>query len=241
MFDSLASVISSRSARIPAQKRLLRATTAVLAAVALSFGAAGAAAQAPALGQPDMPPVDAPPPPVAIPEPTPPPVASPAPAGPSAAPATTPAVPASAAPSAGDAAAAAAAQARRKAALARRKAAAQAAAISRIGDGVGANLDIASTGLERWGSTSERAVESARATAVSGTSAASGAGRESTLALLLLALSGATAAVALLPLRAIRMGGHRSTLSFVERHRLELAGISTSCLLVALLVFAGLI
>ncbi|MBJ7455117.1 MAG: hypothetical protein JHC74_03555, partial [Thermoleophilia bacterium] len=58
---------------------------------------------------------------------------------------------------------------------------------------------------------------------------------------LLLGLSGATAAIALLPLRAMRAGGGRSALSFVERHRLELAGISTSCLLVALLVFVGLI
>ncbi len=39
----------------------------------------------------------------------------------------------------------------------------------------------------------------------------------------------------------MRSGGHRPALAFVERHRLELAGVSTSCLLVALMVFAGLI
>lgn len=248
--------MSSRSARIPAERRLPRIAVAALAAAVLAAGAGGAGAQT--LGQPDLPPPPAPTPTVAIPEPAPDPApvpADPVPAPPSPTPAPTPSAPAPApapapvspAPSTDDgaaqAAAAAAARARQRAAQARRlrQARAQKAAVTRISGDVGTGVTDASTALTRLGGATENPAVQRPAAAVSGTAVAPDSGRESTLAFLLLGLSGATAAVALLPLRSMRAGGGRSSLSFVERHRLELAGISTSCLLVALLVFVGLI
>lgn len=248
--------MSSRPARIPVVRRFSRIAVPALAAALLAMGAGGAGAQT--LGQPDPPP----PPPaatIAIPEPAPDPApvpAEPAPAAPAPAPTPAPApapaptpapsapAPAPPAPAAGEGAAAAAAAAleRRRATEARRlrEARARKAAVMRIGGDVGTGVADASVTLSRIGGTTKSAAE-LRPAAASPAAAAPGSGRESMLAFLLLGLSGATAAVALLPLRSVRTGGGRSAVTFVARHRLEIAGISTSCLLVALLVFVGLI
>ena len=99
----------------------------------------------------------------------------------------------------------------------------------------------AATTLSRAGVTSKSSLSTSRTSVQASPSAPAAPDRASTLALTLLALSGLSAGIALLPMRPVRSGHHRPALSFVERHRLELAGVSTSCLLVALLVFAGLI
>ena len=198
-----------------------------IALLAVAMLAAPRGASAAALGPPDAPPAAAPA--VSMPDPAPPP--APAPALPAPDP---PVPPAGGAPAAGGPAtppdAAGASGGRERAAALRRERVARerkVAVIGRLGHDVADDLSGTASALSRFAV--RGSLEAGPAT-----SAPSGGGGL-VIALLLVVLSGLTAAVTVLS----RVGRLEPVLAVVEKHRLPLAGISTSCLLVALLLFAG--
>ncbi len=215
-------------------------------AVALAIAPGLAAGATAPLGGPDAPPSA--PPAVSLPAPAAPEPAAPlvpavpdAPSAAGAAPSSAPAAPAARRPTGAASADRVAAERVRAAAAARMAAAARARAraraVTRIGDGIDRRLDTASTILARWASTSARSVERA------GGPTGAGVAPSAVLALLLLFVSGLTAGVVLLPRHrddSAAAAPRPGAVAFVERHRLELAGVAMSCLLTALLVFVGL-
>jgi hypothetical protein len=207
---------------------------AVVACLTLALATAGGAAgQAPVLGGPDVPPPGvAEPDPVPAPEPTPAPAPAPEPVAPAPAPVAPPPAPASpappaAAPNAAPPAGAAIAERRRRAREVQRRrtaiARARQAALDRRDlvqavDAAGEQAQIASSELQdsKWGLAAPE--PPAR-------------GRQTLLVLFITTALGMVAAAAIVLGRP----------AIVRRFGVELAGLSTACLAVALLALAGVV